>query len=288
MPARPHQEHIEIIRVGMTDALEGHGDLARVARQTGDRDFRRIKRASAEGWNADERRVGRVADWADALHNRVDRGRGQRAAGVVHCAGGQGVAARSNACPAERIRRARVFAEEGGPVVELDLGDGVAVGRYAGRKVDRCGRGEGRAVGRRAQRDSWQRVGHGDVGRRGIDRAAGVVNGAGRQGVAARSSTRPGERIRRSRVFTEEGRAIVELDLRDRVAVGGHAGRKVDRCRRGEGRAVGRRGQRDDRIRCRRESELETPAAGDAAAVASRVVQDIQRPGAIRVQPIEG
>ena len=44
----------------------------------------------------------------------------------------------------------------------------------------------------------------------------------------------------------------------------------------------------DGRSGCCGESELESPAASDAAAVVSLVVQDIQGPGAIRVQPTEG
>ena len=35
-------------------------------------------------------------------------------------------------------------------------------------------------------------------------------------------------------------------------------------------------------------SELKAPPAGNAAAVARRIVKDIQRPGSVRVQPIEG
>ena len=35
-------------------------------------------------------------------------------------------------------------------------------------------------------------------------------------------------------------------------------------------------------------NELDAPPAGYAAAVASRIVKDIQRPGSVRVQPSEG
>ena len=58
MPARPDEQNIQVVRVGMTEPLEGHRDFAGVARQTGDRDPRGVGRADPAVRNADKGRVG--------------------------------------------------------------------------------------------------------------------------------------------------------------------------------------------------------------------------------------
>ena len=159
----------------------------------------------------------------------IGGGGSQGAAGIVNRLRGQAVAAGADAAPGKGVGRGGVLTQQGRAVVELDLGDGVAVGGDTGGEVDGGGRRESRVVGRRGQRNGGrQLVRDRHIGSGGSEGAAGIINDLRGKAVAAGANAAPGEGVGRSGVFTQQGCAVVELDAGDGVAVGGDAGGEVD------------------------------------------------------------
>ena len=103
------------------------------------------------------------------------------------------------------------------------------------------------------------------VRRRRSNGAAGIIDGLRAQTVGAGAHVVPREAVRRRGNCAEQRRAVIELNLTDRVAVGGDIGGKADGGRRREDCPIGRRSQRDNGSIVRGEGDRVTHLAGIVA-----------------------